>query len=153
MNKNMNMREKKLAWVYKDEHIINVVVPTRTCIYIYIYELFLVTVRNLGIYSIGFQWLNVCVCECVCECPMCCPCRFIHTVRVREGENASCACPYATLHVHSECVVQKNIPFGSQNPAPSAAYHPSCLGPPQQKNAISAALPHFDHLESEATQK
>lgn len=38
MNMNMNMREKKLAWVYKDEHIINVVVPTRTCIYIY--ELF-----------------------------------------------------------------------------------------------------------------
>lgn len=60
MNMNMNMREKKLAWVYKDEHIINVVVPTRTCIYIYI-RVVLVTVRNLEIYSIGFQWLNVCV--------------------------------------------------------------------------------------------
>ena len=34
-----------------------------------------------------------CVCVCVSVCPMCCPCRFIHTVRVREGENASSACP------------------------------------------------------------
>jgi hypothetical protein len=65
-------------------------------------------------------------------------------------------------HVHvrmptSMCILSalcNDIPFGPQNPAPSAAYHPSCLGPPQQKIAsISAALPHFDHLESEATQK
>ena len=103
----MNMREKKLAWVYKDEHIINVVVPTRTCIYIYIYTSCFghsQKFRNLQ-YRIPMAKC-VCVSVCVCECPMCCPCRFTPTVRVREGENASCACPYANLHVHSQCVVQ-----------------------------------------------